>query len=193
MADNMKEIYCPACGKKMEKVFMDKQNLYLDVCLNGCGGIYFDNREFYKFDENSEDISPLIKVLENKEFAKTDETAQRICPVCGMKMVKNVMKSSNVNIEVDDCYSCGGKFIDNKELQAIRNQYPTENERIEAALKDVYFNIGKELHKIQLEYEGHMKKPSLTMKAVQKQLKRNEERLNNITQKAMDYVNKNLE
>ncbi len=193
MADNMEEIYCPACGKKMEKVFMDKQNLYLDVCLNGCGGIYFDNREFYKFDEESEDITPLVKALENKEFKENDETAQRFCPVCGMKMVKNVMKSAEINIEVDDCYSCGGKFIDNKELQAIRNQYPTEKERVEAALKDVYINIGEELQKIQLEHDEHMKRPSLTMRAIKYNLKKNDDRLNDITQKTIDNINKNLE
>ena len=51
MVDNLEEIACPACGKKMHKVFMTEQNLNIDVCLDGCGGIYFDNREFKKFDE----------------------------------------------------------------------------------------------------------------------------------------------
>ena len=110
-----------------------------------------------------------------------------------MKMVKNVMKSAEINIEVDDCYSCGGKFIDNKELQAIRNQYPTEKERVEAALKDVYINIGEELQKIQLEHDEHMKRPSLTMRAIKYNLKKNDDRLNDITQKTIDNINKNLE
>ena len=46
MADNLEEIYCPACGKKMEKIFMSAQGVNLDVCTQGCGGIFFDNREF---------------------------------------------------------------------------------------------------------------------------------------------------
>ena len=66
MADNLEEIYCPACGKKMHKIFMDAQGVNLDVCLDGCGGIFFDNREFKKFDENAEDITPLTNALHRR-------------------------------------------------------------------------------------------------------------------------------
>ena len=58
MTDNLKKIKCPACGEEMVKIYMPQQGVNLDVCINGCGGIYFDNREFAKFDEESEDISP---------------------------------------------------------------------------------------------------------------------------------------
>ena len=111
MADNYEEICCPACGKKMQKVYMDEQNLYLDVCLNGCGGIYFDNREFKKFDELHEDITPLIEAYKGKTFQKVDSFATRECPVCGMEMVKHY-SSVKQEVQVDDCYSCGGIFLD---------------------------------------------------------------------------------
>ena len=128
MADNMEQINCPACGKEMKKVFMPVQGVHLDVCVDGCGGIYFDNREFTKFDEPHEDISPLTEVLKDREYKPANESSIRICPVCGMNMVKN-FASMRREVEVDECYNCGGKFLDYGELEALRSQYFTEEER----------------------------------------------------------------
>ena len=131
------DIECPACGKTMKKVYMKEQGIYLDVCSEGCGGIYFDNREFKKFDEPHEDISPLKEVLDGKKFKKVYESEKRFCPVCGMPMVKNYA-SARHEIEVDDCYGCGGKFLDYKEIDKIRAQYNTEKERADDALKEFF-------------------------------------------------------
>ncbi len=143
MADNKEIIKCPACGETMTKVFMPSQGVNLDVCVNGCGGIYFDNREFSKFDEPHENIEPLIEILKNKEFKKVDETQTRKCPVCHSVMVKN-FASAKKEVQVDDCYSCGGKFLDYNELNKIRNQYPTEEARISDILKMMYSDLGIE-------------------------------------------------
>ncbi len=56
--DTLETIKCPACGKEMEKVFIPSEGINIDICTNGCGGIFFDNREFDKFNEGHEDISP---------------------------------------------------------------------------------------------------------------------------------------
>lgn len=132
MTDTTNILTCPACGAKMEKIFVERANCNIDVCTNGCGGIFFDNREFKKFDEHFESIDELKKALEGKTFKDTDQTFKRTCPACGMKMVKN-STSIKGNIIVDDCYNCGGKFLDYKELDKIREEYPTE----EARSKDV--------------------------------------------------------
>lgn len=68
----------------------------------------------------------------------------RICPNCGSKMVKN-HSSIHQSIEVDDCYACGGKFLDNSELQKIRAEYQNNSERDEDILKYVYKEVGIEL------------------------------------------------
>ena len=143
MADNKEIINCPACGEKMVKVFMPSQGVNLDVCVNGCGGIYFDNREFSKFDTPHDDISPIIEILKNKEFKKTDESQTRKCPVCGADMVKN-FASPKHQIEIDECYSCGGKFLDYKELDKIRALYPTEEARAADVMKRLYSDVGIE-------------------------------------------------
>ncbi len=151
MADTRKTLKCPACGKDMEKVFIPTQGINLDICTNGCGGIYFDNREFKDFDEKDEDISVILAKIENKTFAAVDTTAERYCPNCGAKMVKN-SSSINNNIEVDDCYNCGGKFLDREELVKIRAEYDTEEERSEDVLRQVYKTVGQDLAELDQKY-----------------------------------------
>ena len=144
MADTLKTLKCPACGKEMEKVFIPSVGFSLDICTQGCGGIYFDNREFKHFDEKDEDISAIIEKLENKTFEKVHTDSDRFCPNCGAKMVKN-HSSVKQDIEVDECYNCGGKFLDNDELVKIRKEYDTEEERSEDAFRYLYKQIGAEL------------------------------------------------
>lgn len=121
MTDNQNIIYCPACGKEMKKIYMQEQNVNLDVCIDGCGGIFFDVREFRMFNQPCDDITALIQAYNGKTFEKTDETKIRICPSCGTKMVKNYSSLAK-EIQVDDCYVCGGKFLDFGELEKIRNR-----------------------------------------------------------------------
>ncbi len=144
MADTLQTIKCPACGKEMEKVFIPNEGINLDICTQGCGGIFFDNRELEKFDEKDEDISKILEKVEGKNFLNVSENAVRICPSCGQKMVKNHSSIHN-DIEVDECYACGGKFLDRDELVKIRAEYDTEEARSEDVIKEMYKTVGREL------------------------------------------------
>ncbi|MCD7879272.1 MAG: zf-TFIIB domain-containing protein [Candidatus Gastranaerophilales bacterium] len=161
MADNDKILTCPACGKEMKKIFMSEQNLYLDVCLDGCGGIFFDKGEFKKFDEVTEDITPLLEAIKDKTFKTVSEYDTRVCPLCGMNMVKNYTDATQ-EIQVDDCYNCGGKFLDNKELDKIRAQYTTEADRVEAVMNEFKKAASEELEEFETKFNKQMKRPSLT-------------------------------
>lgn len=119
MSDNKLTIVCPVCGCEMVKVFDKENGINIDICLNGCGGIFFDNREFEKFDESHENAETIFKALECKTFKKVDEDKIRICPICHVPMVKQGAAGNN-KIEIDVCNSCGGKFLDNGELQRVR-------------------------------------------------------------------------
>lgn len=44
-------------------------------------------------------------------------------------MVKN-SSSIHKKIEVDDCYSCGGKFLDNNELQKLEKNMTLQNKEM---------------------------------------------------------------
>ena len=135
MADNKDFLICPACGEFMKKVYIDDAGISVDICVDGCGGIWFDNREELKFDERHESIDEIKKQLEGKTFKKVDQTKDRYCPVCStetaVKLVKNSTSVKN-EIQIDECYCCGGKFFDHGELEAMRNEYKTEKERVAA-------------------------------------------------------------
>ncbi len=150
--DTLETIICPSCGREMEKVFIPSEGLNIDICTEGCGGIFFDNREFEKFDEQHEDISIIEDKLKNKNFIQTIEEGTRICPACAAPMVKNT-SGIHGDIIVDDCYVCGGKFLDYGEIQKIRNEYHSENSRSKAAMEFLYNEAGKELRKINEEYQ----------------------------------------
>ena len=147
MADNLKNIKCPACQNEMIKVYVPEHGINIDLCVNGCGGIYFDNREFKLFDEQNENIDMIIEAFSNKSFIKVNENLQRVCPVCNQKMHKN-FTSIKKEIQIDECYSCGGKFLDNNELEKIRQEYVTEKERVDDVMEYVHRVVGMELESL---------------------------------------------
>ena len=151
MADTQRTLICPACGKEMEKVFIHNRGINVDICTQGCGGIYFDNRELKEFDEQFEDIDTILKKVEGKTFIKTDESQVRQCPNCGSNMVKNP-SSINSEVEIDECYFCGGKFLDNGELQKLREEFVTEKDKSDATVEYLYKVVGASLKEADLNY-----------------------------------------
>lgn len=150
MADNNVEIICPACQAKMVKLQAPNQNFSVDVCLEGCGGIFFDNQEMKKFDEESENIDFIIEALKGREFSKVDETKQRICPYCFAPMQK-VFSDSSLEVEVDSCYTCGANFLDCGELTKIREQHETEQERKDDFNKKFLETFANDIAKNEIE------------------------------------------
>ena len=119
MTDNKEILNCPACGKVMKKIFIQENNLNIDICVDGCGGVYFDNRELEKFDEKHKNADLILDEINDKKFISVDTKKERICPVCGATMMKQ--GAADGNVEIDICAFCGGKFLDYGELESIRN------------------------------------------------------------------------
>lgn len=142
MADTQDIIECPACGKKMGKVLLKEAGINIDICTKGCGGLFFDNRELQRFDEQHEKLDDIIQSVENDKFEPVNEDEERFCPVCGSIMMKT-KANSNSDITIDECYSCGGRFLDHGELTKIRDGYKTDDES--EALKHLYSQIGLEI------------------------------------------------
>lgn len=150
MSDNFQTLKCPACQKEMTKVFVPSEGVNVDICLDGCGGIYFDTREFKYFDEQDENIEEIVKAAEGKTFTPVNEDLPRTCPVCGARMVKNYA-SVKKEVKIDECYACGGKFLDHGELEKIRAQYATEKERSADIMQEVYSTVGVEIKRLEAE------------------------------------------
>lgn len=150
MADTKEIISCPACAANMEKVFIERVNFHLDICKN-CGGIYFDNREFKKFDEVHENITEIEKALEDCKYIEINKKDIRVCPSCTAIMTK-----VGENPTIDDCYTCGAKFLDGKELDEYRSKYSNENERSQAFANMLQKIILTDLNKTQNTFDSQI-------------------------------------
>lgn len=123
---------CPACDSNLDKISIE--DIELDVCNNGCGGIWFDNFELQKMDESHEFTDEnLIELLSIKSKLDPDQSKKFNCPKCKDIVMMRHFWSTRKQIVVDHCPKCAGYWLDEGELFKIRHQYRTEGERKDAA------------------------------------------------------------
>lgn len=128
---------CPTCSSLLSEVTID--NIQLDVCTEGCGGIWFDRFELQKMDEPHEYTDEnLIELLSTTNISKSTESQRRNCPKCSDMVMMQHFYSVKRQVEVDHCPKCAGYWLDEGELFKIRNEYPTAAERKAATQK--YFS-----------------------------------------------------
>jgi uncharacterized protein len=143
---------CPTCNIELSPVTVEE--IQLDVCKEGCGGIWFDNFELQKMDEPHEFTDEnLIDVLSVESHSAFDQSQKRNCPKCGDTVMMKHFFSVKREVEVDHCPKCAGYWLDDGELFKIRKQYQTESERHQAASQ--YFSglFDDELTKMRKESE----------------------------------------
>ncbi len=137
---------CPACANTL--VATKVGEITVDVCKNGCGGLWFDNYELKHVDEKHEAAGEALLNTKKNPSVTVDYSQKRACPKCeGVIMMKHFM-SVKRDVEVDECANCGGFWLDAGELGQIRDQFTTESDREKAA--DTYFaeTFGEELQKM---------------------------------------------
>ena len=119
---------CPACNTGLDKLTV--AGVELDICKAGCGGIWFDQFEFKKFDEAHEYAGNALQEIESgMKITTIDHKAKRRCPRCdGQDMLRH-FHSPSQEIEIDECPACGGIWLDYGELIRIRNKFGTEEAR----------------------------------------------------------------
>lgn len=147
MADTTQIVRCPACGEEMAKIFLPELSMYVDVCTDGCGGIFFDNRELKILNNNADQIDVIMDSIDGKNFKKVDETLDRVCPSCGAKMVKNKVNNDEVHngefVVIDECYQCGSKFLDFGELGKFKHtQVAKPEEKRSVDIQYLYSQVG---------------------------------------------------
>jgi len=147
MADTKRVLTCPACDKEMTKIYMEEAGVNVDICLDGCGGILFNNRELEKFDEKHENADKIFEAYEGKTFQSINESEVRLCSVCNSIMVKQGAGVGGIQIDV--CNTCGSKFLDRGELEKIRalngNDYEHQakvDSLVDAVVKENQFTVG---------------------------------------------------
>jgi hypothetical protein len=124
-------MHCPACKKQLRPLTLS--NIQLDVCDGGCGGIWFDRFELSKFDEPHDEAGLQLLDLKRDPNISVNYQNRIDCPKCRGQVLMRHFFSVKRQVEVDDCPSCAGTWLDAGELRSIRSEYATESERRQAA------------------------------------------------------------
>lgn len=115
---------CPVCGKDM---IQENFGVNVDVCENGCKGIWFDQGELRMLDEKNEGLGAALEAALRNPRNNEGKRGQIKCPKCFLPMhIHKYKRAKEVN--VDECYNCGGFFLDSGELTDIRNNYMSDAE-----------------------------------------------------------------
>jgi Zn-finger nucleic acid-binding protein len=117
---------CPVCQKSMHEE--DFGGVCVDVCKVGCKGIWFDWTELAKLDETHEGAGRALRDALMSDHHKDDSPGRINCPKC-QKLMAAHLYQSNKQVTVDECYLCGGFFLDAGELEVIRENFMTEEDR----------------------------------------------------------------
>jgi uncharacterized protein len=117
---------CPVCESSLTAV--QAGSVAVDVCLGGCGGIWFDNFELQKLDDPQELAGQMLVNLKKRADLQIDPTQRRKCPRCDIVMMRHFFSPLR-RVEVDECPGCGGYWLDAGELALIREERQTEQER----------------------------------------------------------------
>lgn len=144
---------CPACERELREMTVDK--LTVDVCEGGCGGIWFDPFELKQVDEAHECAGEALLEIDRDQNLEVDHSQRRKCPRCDDMILMRHFFSANMSVEVDECPGCGGMWLDEGELSAIRDEYTTEADRKTAATAhfDQIFNVELQAMKAEREFK----------------------------------------
>ena len=130
---------CLACSRDLTP--KTAGGLTVDACEGGCGGIWFDQLELRKVDDQEEAAGEALLDISRDPAVRVDYDQQWACPACPDTLMMRHFYSPRRQVEIDECARCGGVWLDAGELATIRSQYASEDQRRAAAhqvFKDLY-------------------------------------------------------
>ncbi len=122
-------ISCPGCNTPM--VRENFASAMIDVCVDGCYGLWFDANELVKLDHHKKGFGSALERAVNQPFSPPGDPEPRSCPHCHTPM-DVVQYQLAQQVTVDECPTCDGVYLDAFELAQIRNRPMTESERAKA-------------------------------------------------------------
>ena len=137
---------CPACGEILVGRIIE--DLTIDACERGCGGIWFDARELERVDAPGDTVGQALLDSPYNPKSVVDLSRRRKCPHCSPQLMLRHFYSVRRRVVVDECPQCRGHWLDRGELAEIRGEYPSEQAR-RAATQAVFDELfGEELRRM---------------------------------------------
>ena len=129
---------CPVCTNTLHS--FDAGSFTVDICKDGCAGMWFDKGELDSCNEHNEPFPQELLRVKKSIDVVIDRSKTRVCPSCQSQEMTRVSLDPETNFEIDQCPKCEGHWLDVGELQHLRELEKEEaemNERISSFEKRV--------------------------------------------------------
>lgn len=104
---------CPACWRPMYETAV--REVTVDVCKDGCAGVWFDAWELRKLEEGESADGAFLRVLRPRIDTDPERRARRFCPRDRVPLRRTFL-GAEVALEIDTCSACKGLWIDPGEI-----------------------------------------------------------------------------
>lgn len=147
---------CPRCH--IETIEMQNNDIKIQVCMEGCSGIWFDPFIFKKMDEPHESDATFLKKLSQGPSKNLDLEQKINCPRCEKQPMFRRFFSVRRAVEIDECPACAGIWLDAGELTQIYSMFETEEQRKAEADQLLADLIGEDLEQQSMASEEELEK-----------------------------------
>jgi hypothetical protein len=122
-------------------ITLELADVEIDHCIR-CGGIWLDAGELELLLDAREKADRLLGSFQED---RTAAEQLRKCPICGKKMAKVIVGTSQPLLRIDKCRHRHGLWFDRGELKQVLSQGQLDEEsRIQQLLADIFSrDIGK--------------------------------------------------
>jgi uncharacterized protein len=121
---------CPLCNLPMQQ--LNISGVTIDECFEGCHGLWFDALELKRLDEAKEGAGDDLERILSYPRKSDERSAKPDCPRCHISLQRKSYYYRS-GIFIDECYNCGGVWLDQGELAAIRSNFKNNEEREQIA------------------------------------------------------------
>jgi hypothetical protein len=133
---------CPACQHSLSEVKLG--SVLIDVCAGGCGGIWFDDEELKKVEQEHHNAAETVVNIKRPHQPPNGTAGARHCPRCLTPTLEKKIPRLGSAIEFDRCPQCHGYWLDHGSLEKLiaENQFyapPKPGKRIFVSLEVVRF------------------------------------------------------
>lgn len=139
---------CPACSSEMTTEDFD--GVSVDVCRDGCKGIWLDWMEMCRLEHDNQPLNAAVQEAFAWPRKNDDNRGPLNCPKCNEPMHQHLAEDDK-GVKLDECYDCGGFFLDSGEMKDIHDHKMSEDEQ--QAYADKLMDGVPEFKQAQLDLE----------------------------------------
>jgi uncharacterized protein len=140
---------CPACFNELTEAHVG--GLIVDVCQDGCAGIWFDAFELEQAGEEPEPAAEGLLHIRRDERLVVDPSRKRECPRCpGIKLHRHFF-SAKRRVEVDQCPNCAGYWLDAGELALVRSEQAQSSAAVSAQQSNLSSEVIRYIYRLRTE------------------------------------------